>query len=1764
MSCKISRSLAGCVLALVLAAGAQAGTVRTWDGGGGDANWMTAANWAGDIAPIPGDDLIFTGAVQTTNNNDFPGGTPFNSIRFDADGFNITGNQVALGAGGINNAVGQNTMSIQLDFAATRTVTVSASELRLNGVISGAGGLTKLGGNSLTLAAVNTYGGDTTISDGALGGDGIVANIIPDTSNLIVAAGAVYITGFPTGLPETIGSLSGAGQVNLSGRTLTIGANNASTTFSGDIIDGTGTGNLVKFGNGTLTLSGTAVSTYTGTTTLSQGKLNIQKDSALGSAAGLTLVEASTTLQLEGNITIAEQININGNGTGFGAIQSVSGTNVLSGQISPLSASTIFLSTGLLQLTGLTNLNNQDLELGNIGGSIQYTPTSVIAGTGTLKKSGIGDLIIEGNNTYIGVTGLNLSGGTTIIRHANALGSTGAGTTVDDGARLRVDGAIAVAAEPLTIKGTGVANSGALESTGNNSYAGAITLSANSSIRSATIATTFTLSGGINNAGFALTIVGLGDTTESGVISGAGGLTKSGTGTLQLSSANTYTGGTTVSQGTIRSAVDGATPGTVTLGDLGTGLNDVAWLFNGGGTPTTNIVVSNQGGGTATIGTFSGPFAESSGSVTLNRSVAMVDATGERTSFNGPISGDLGMGGVITIVGTRMIFGDGTNSFIGNLDIPAGSIYQNNSQTALPLTTSVNANGVIQLQFGGTHTINALTGSGTAQIIAGFSATLSVGNSGGSGTFSGVITDGAASLGLAKEGAGTQTLSGANSYTGTTTVSAGTLTARNSDSLGAVGAGTDVSTGATLALANFVTLKAEPLSVIGIGVGGAGALRSATSQVNELTGPITLTGAATFGSAPGGRLLLSAGATVNNGGFTLTTAGAGIIDFNDIISNTGGLTVSPTSFVRLFAANTYTGTTTVDGVLEVNGIQPSSAVSVNSGGELRGTGEVGAITLASGGKVVPAGTGISGVLTSGSASFVSGSTLSVDLNGTAAGSAYDQLNVKGAVSLGDATLSLAFGYAPAFNDSFTIINNDGADAVSGTFNGLAEGTRFLQGSISLQITYAGGDGNDVVVTCANAPPVATTAAGAVTYTENAGPVIIDAGVLVSDFNNASLASATVSIASNFSAAEDSLSFTNTATITGSYNALSGVLTLSGSDSVANYQSALRSVTYTNSSENPSTATRTIAFVANDGVAPSNTATKNISIISINDVPSFTKGANQSVLEDAGAQTVAGWATSISAGPGAESSQTLTFTVTNDNNALFSVQPAISAATGTLTYTPAANANGVANITIRLQDNGGTANGGIDSVTQNAIITVTAVNDTPTAGAQTLTTNEDTPIAITLSGTDTEGSTLTFTVVSPPARGSLSGTGANLTYTPQADLNGADSFTFRSNDGQLSSTVTTIQINVTAVNDVPVITSAPAATPNPATTKDVVVFSAAASDDNPGLVLSWAFGDGTSDTTNSGTVSHTFATAGSYTVILTATDAGGLTSSASIVVQVISASLPGDFDADGISDLADSDDDNDGVQDTVEIVQGSNPYNKDSFPGSQSDLDGDGIADGLDSDTDGDGVSNALEFSLGTSPFDPLSVANGSADSDGDSIPDWLDPDDDNDGFTDQLETQLASNPYDNQSNGIGAGLAFLPLEVKSMRIRLYFVKSTSDRIQVRGKLQLPVSLSVQGQVVVVDVGGNVRDFLLTADGTASRGKDSFKVKVRGKKAGQFVLNLREGAYAPNLRDERLTGDLTVQKEQRQVDVTIMFQGSAFKKSQPQIYSAKAGKLGSSK
>ncbi len=191
------------------------------------------------------------------------------------------------------------------------------------------------------------------------------------------------------------------------------------------------------------------------------------------------------------------------------------------------------------------------------------------------------------------------------------------------------------------------------------------------------------------------------------------------------------------------------------------------------------------------------------------------------------------------------------------------------------------------------------------------------------------------------------------------------------------------------------------------------------------------------------------------------------------------------------------------------------------------------------------------------------------------------------------------------------------------------------------------------------------------------------------------------------------------------------------------------------------------YKANDGVFDSNTVTVNLTVNPANEVPSFTKGANRTHVVTDGAQTVAGWATAISQGTG-ESGQLVDFIVTNNNNGLFSTQPAISAA-GTLTYTLAGGA-GSATVSVRIHDNGGTANGGTDtSAIQTFTITVDATGRpvVTATGANLSFTENGSAVALDSS----------ITVTDPDSNI----TGATISMTTNY-VNGQDTLSFNTQNG----------------------------------------------------------------------------------------------------------------------------------------------------------------------------------------------------------------------------------------------------------------------------------------------------------------------------------------------------------------------------------------------
>ena len=260
----------------------------------------------------------------------------------------------------------------------------------------------------------------------------------------------------------------------------------------------------------------------------------------------------------------------------------------------------------------------------------------------------------------------------------------------------------------------------------------------------------------------------------------------------------------------------------------------------------------------------------------------------------------------------------------------------------------------------------------------------------------------------------------------------------------------------------------------------------------------------------------------------------------------------------------------------------------------------------------------------------------------------------------------------------------------------------------------------VTVTAApNTPPSVNASAGVASYIENQAAISIDPGITVNDADSISLAGATVAINGGFASDQDILAFTPQPGISGSYDAVNGVLTLTGSSGVATYQAALRSVTYFNASDNPSTAARTINFTVNDGAAADNagSATRELTIMAVNDAPTLAPIADPAVIPpDSSLQTVP--LSGITAG-GSES-QTLTVTATSSNPALIP-DPAVTYtspdSTGSVSYTPVAGQSGESVITVTVTDSGDTANGGANSFSRTFRVVVRLGNSPPsfTAG-----------------------------------------------------------------------------------------------------------------------------------------------------------------------------------------------------------------------------------------------------------------------------------------------------------------------------------------------------------------------------------------------------------------------------------------------------------------
>ncbi|WP_417396525.1 LamG-like jellyroll fold domain-containing protein [Gimesia chilikensis] len=282
---------------------------------------------------------------------------------------------------------------------------------------------------------------------------------------------------------------------------------------------------------------------------------------------------------------------------------------------------------------------------------------------------------------------------------------------------------------------------------------------------------------------------------------------------------------------------------------------------------------------------------------------------------------------------------------------------------------------------------------------------------------------------LIKNGSGTVILDALNGYTGSTTVNDGTLQLAQSN-----------------AIPNTSSVD----------------LTSATSVLDLNGFSVSLTSLTGTGS-----VLLGGPA----GSLTLNQAISTSATFAGDISGDGSLTIAGAGEVILSGNSSFTGATNVqDGVLKVEGTLVTSEVIVATGATLGGSGSITApVTINADAALVPGSS--PGILRTGDLTLDADADLNVEINGTNAGSEYDQIQVTGEVDLTGATLNISSSFTAAAGDQFLLIDNDDVDAVTGNFVGLTEGTLFSFNGNQVYITYQGGDGNDVVLTV-NSPPSA--------------------------------------------------------------------------------------------------------------------------------------------------------------------------------------------------------------------------------------------------------------------------------------------------------------------------------------------------------------------------------------------------------------------------------------------------------------------------------------------------------------------------------------------------------------------------------------------------------------------------------------------------------------------------------------------------------------------
>jgi autotransporter-associated beta strand protein len=772
----------------------------------------------------------------------------------------------------------------------TRRFSVDFGErLFLNGSISGAGaaGITLDGGGEMFLESSNSYPGLTTIANGfvqagvqhSLGVEGS-----PASGTLVQVFGALAVGG--TGFDEHItldGGLLDApfiGGVELTGPLTVLRPSDVIVGESLVVNAGiSGAGRLNYRGGGRLRLTGVAPNTLAGgiSVNVSPGipfpaLLELAKPGGVQAVGGSLTVGRISTVhwfvdsQVNGApvfvadggfLDLGSHADSLGNVT-FTGSGNVSNMNFMSVTGAVNVVTNLFGTTATVNMSGILSLpGNTTFNISNTVVEPAILLTGSIVGPGGFTKNGPGTMRIASAGSYSGP--VTVGGGLLAAGSETALGATSAGTTVLDGGTLQVEISQALA-EPLNLRGAGRGGTnGALFLFPATGVQAGIVLAANATVR--------------NDFSFAIL---------SGVISGPGGLTKTGDGTLQLGGSsgapNTYAGDTIVQRG-------------ILVPFKGTGVTTI---------PGHLIIGTGAFNSPATVRHFSG--FTILGSVTVDRG-GLWDLNGQAEGWGLP---ELQGRPPLTLLNGGRVQ-TGTGIFF----LPVGGDVVVNPGV---LGASSSISGHIGLDPG-PHRFIVSSG---AAIFGGFPLEVSAD-----------ISQTSTAADLVKEGFGAMHLTASNSLTGVVTVNNGTLVISNSFALGTKAGGTLVNNGASLALEGGIWVQEEPLT---LNTTNAAALTSFGASSNTWSGNITL-------QRPAGISVPDSSGTLNILSFLGCCTGAIAGPGGLAKSGAGALLING------FGANSYAGTTTVnDGLLDAWRVQgralPGNVLVTGSNSTLR-TGRTG-------------------------------------------------------------------------------------------------------------------------------------------------------------------------------------------------------------------------------------------------------------------------------------------------------------------------------------------------------------------------------------------------------------------------------------------------------------------------------------------------------------------------------------------------------------------------------------------------------------------------------------------------------------------------------------------------------------------------------------------------------------------------------------------------------------------------------------------------------